>query len=69
MIRIKSESDLQSLFNLAERKAELAGGYLTITRTPLEWKVAPCKPGDLTDVVGYESLFDALSHFIIGDTI
>lgn len=62
-----SKPDLDTLIYLAERKARETGGYLTIYRTEYQWRVAPCQPDEIEAVAGYESLLDALTHFIIGE--
>jgi len=67
MLQNKPENDLQTLMNLAELRADTTGGLLTLYRTELQWRVAPVDPKEIKAVAGYESLSDALSHFITGE--
>lgn len=66
MIQNKPESDLQTLMNLAEHKANTTGGQLCLYRTEFEWTVAPVDLEQIKEVAGYESLHEALIHYITG---
>ena len=67
MIQQKNKPDLATLIQLAERKADLAGSRLTLYRTEYDWRIAPVDPHQIKEAAGYESLYDALTHYLIGE--
>ncbi len=74
MIKNKATSDLRTLINIAELKAEqFADGHLTIFRFKTEWKAMLGTPTldthesreQVRDLRGHESLEEALEYLII----
>ena len=74
MIKNKAKSDLRTLMNLAELKAEqFTDGHLTIMRFTTEWKAMFGTPNldthegreQVRDLRGNESLEEALEYLII----